>query len=109
MSALADSYALRMAMAHMDPGDAWRIVRASTLWDRLEPDFPAASTGWDWPRCGQRLVLMVGPSGAGKSTYAAEHYDRGDVVSSDAIRVDKSPSEAFKRALPYIEFSTRLR
>ena len=79
-------YRLRTAMAHSDPGDAFRIVQASGLWERLEPDFPAASTGWDWPRCGQRLVLLIGPSGAGKSTYAAEHYDPAEIVSSDAIR-----------------------
>jgi predicted kinase len=83
---LEHCYRLRTAMAHSDPGDGYRIVQASALWERLESDFPAASTGWDWPRCGQRLVLLIGPSGAGKSTYAAEHYDPAEIVSSDAIR-----------------------
>lgn len=83
---LDDCLRLRRAMAHADPGDAYRIVRASERWERLEPDFPAASTGWDWPRCGQSMVVMVGPSGAGKSTYAQAHYDQLEIVSSDAIR-----------------------
>jgi predicted kinase len=83
---LDDCLKLRRAMAHADPGDAFRIIRASERWERLEPDFPAASTGWEWPRCGQSMVMMVGPSGAGKSTYAQAHYDRAEIVSSDAIR-----------------------
>jgi predicted kinase len=77
---------LRTAMAHSDPGDANRIVQTSALWEQLEPDFATHTAGWDWPRCGQRLVLLIGQSGAGKSTYAAEHYDTTEVVSSDAIR-----------------------
>lgn len=30
--------------------------------------------------------MLVGPSGAGKSTWAAQHYRRQEVVSSDALR-----------------------
>ncbi len=83
---LDDCLKLRRAMAHADPGEAFRIVRVSERWEKLEPDFPAASTGWDWPRCGQSMVMLVGPSCAGKSTYAQAHYDPADIVSSDAIR-----------------------
>ncbi len=85
---LGDCLSLRRAMAHSDPGGTFRIIRMSERWERLEPDFPTASVGWDWPRCGQSLVMMVGPSGAGKSTYAADHYDGAEIVSSDAIRGD---------------------
>ncbi len=83
---LDDCLKLRRAMAHADPGEAFRIERVSERWERLEPDFPAASTGWDWPRCGQSMVVLVGPSCAGKSTYAQANYDQADIVSSDAIR-----------------------
>jgi hypothetical protein len=48
---LNDCLGLRRAMAHVDPGDTWRIIRASNLWEKLSDDFPAASIGWDWPRC----------------------------------------------------------
>ena len=88
MALIDHCYRLRTSMAHADPGDTRRIVEASALWERLESDFPVGSAGWDWPRCGQRLVLLVGPSGAGKSTYAGAHYDAGEIVSSDAIRED---------------------
>lgn len=85
---LQDCLKLRRSMAHAEPGEAWRIMRASERWEHLEPDFPAASTGWDWPRCGQSMVVLVGPSGAGKSTYAEAHYDQADIISSDAIRLE---------------------
>jgi len=32
------------------------------------------------------LVVLVGPSGSGKSTWAATHYRREEVVSSDVLR-----------------------
>ena len=32
------------------------------------------------------LVLLVGPSGAGKTTFAREHFERYQVVSSDELR-----------------------
>ena len=80
-------------MAHVDPAEPWLTARASEQWEAMEHDFPHAAAGWDWPRCGQGLVLMVGPSGAGKSTYAAQSYDPADIVSSDAIRVELFGSE----------------
>ena len=85
---LDDCLKLRRSMAHSEPADAYRIARVSERWEQLEPDFPAASTGWEWPRCGQSMVVMVGPSCAGKSTYAEAHYDRADIISSDAIRLE---------------------
>jgi hypothetical protein len=79
-------YRLRTAMAHADPGETGCVVAASSIWERIEADFPSACAGWDWPRCGQSLVLLTGPWGGGKSTYAAAHYDPADVVSFDTIR-----------------------
>ncbi len=32
------------------------------------------------------VVVLVGPSGSGKSTWAAAHYRREEIVSSDALR-----------------------
>ncbi|MFC8501539.1 LLM class flavin-dependent oxidoreductase [Pedococcus sp. NPDC057267] len=32
------------------------------------------------------MVVLVGPTGSGKSTWAARHYRRTEVVSSDALR-----------------------
>ena len=32
------------------------------------------------------LIVLVGPAGSGKSTWAAQHYRRGAIVSSDALR-----------------------
>lgn len=40
------------------------------------------------------LVLLVGPAGAGKSTFAAAHFARSQVVSSDAVREMLSDDEA---------------
>ena len=32
------------------------------------------------------LVLLVGPSGAGKSTFARQHFQPNQVISSDDLR-----------------------
>ncbi len=32
------------------------------------------------------VVVLVGPSGSGKSTWAAKHFARNEIVSSDALR-----------------------
>ncbi|WP_156358292.1 AAA family ATPase [Sphingobium sp. Leaf26] len=79
---------LRMSMAHMEPADPTILISASRAWDRIVAniDDVADVQGWDWPRCGQRLVLLVGPSGAGKTTYAAANFVDETVLSSDAIR-----------------------
>ncbi|MGO4740762.1 AAA family ATPase [Bosea sp. 2KB_26] len=77
---------LRRQMAHAEPGDARRIRAASELWEELASKFPERAHAWDWPRCGQRLVLLVGPSGAGKSHWAVRNHDPNEIVSSDSIR-----------------------
>jgi hypothetical protein len=83
---LLDCIALRRGMAHMDPGDGWRIKRVSETWEDVGHSFPDGCLGWEWPRCGQKLVMMVGPSGAGKTTWAKRRYDGTDIISADAIR-----------------------
>ena len=57
------------------------------LWDQLEDQFPDVGVGWEWPRCVQKVTLLVGPTGAGKSTYTRDNFDVNDVISSDAIRL----------------------
>lgn len=52
--------------------------------EALECDIP----GWNWPRCGQTMILTVGPSGAGKSKWSAEQ--NAAVISSDEIRKEHS-------------------
>lgn len=46
------------------------------------------------------LVLLVGPSGSGKTTYAAAHFARTEVVSSDACRALVSDDETNMHATP---------
>jgi predicted kinase len=84
---MMDCRALRRSMAHFEPGSGLRLKRLSDAWEDLSHEFPDECNGWEWPRCGQKLVILVGPSGAGKSTWASRHYDPEDIVSSDAIRV----------------------
>jgi protein phosphatase len=46
------------------------------------------------------LVLLVGPSGSGKTTYAAAHFGRTEVVSSDECRALVSDEETNMDATP---------
>jgi F420-dependent oxidoreductase-like protein len=32
------------------------------------------------------LVVLIGPSGSGKTTWARQHFEEGEIVSSDALR-----------------------
>lgn len=83
---LEDCKALRRQMAHAEPGSAYRIARASAFWEEMCDDFQFDCVAWDWPRCGQRLTLVIGPSGAGKSRWAERNRDPSEVFSSDRIR-----------------------
>ena len=46
------------------------------------------------------LVLLVGPSGSGKTTYAAAHFARTEVVSSDTCRALVCDDETNMDATP---------
>ena len=78
--------ALRRRMAHMEPARADEVRILEDLWTRQSAAVPPVEAGWNWPRCGQVLTVMVGPSGAGKSTWVAVNCEAGTIVSSDAIR-----------------------
>lgn len=79
---LLNCYKLRTLMAHMTPAEALVIVRVSRLWEELRSSFPDGCYGWDWPRCGQKLVVMVGPGRADQASKGGSHSDPADIVSS---------------------------
>ncbi|ANY81307.1 hypothetical protein BB934_26355 [Microvirga ossetica] len=80
--------AVRNTVAHHNVVPADHLIKLSEKWDEIRSNRSEAR-GWDWPRCGQKLVLMVGPSGAGKSTLAKRRYSQDSIVSSDDIRIEK--------------------
>ncbi len=78
----------RNAVAHRDVIAPARINLLSEHYETnreiLEADIP----GWNWPRCGQKMIVTVGPSAAGKSRWSAAQGI--EVVSSDEIRKEIS-------------------
>lgn len=46
------------------------------------------------------LVILIGPSGAGKTTFAARHFSRTEVVSSDECRALVSDDDRNMAATP---------
>ncbi|QIO36947.1 AAA family ATPase [Bradyrhizobium sp. 1(2017)] len=75
---------MRNKVAHPDLLNPDQISKISDYYeahrDLIEGDVP----GWNWPRCGQTMILTVGPSGGGKSTWSSEQGV--EIVSSDEIR-----------------------
>jgi predicted kinase len=81
--------AARNKVAHGDIIDPSLIALLSEAWIGLLDQRPSTSTvGWNWPRCGQRLVIMIGPSCAGKTTLAKRRYDSDAIISTDDIRME---------------------
>ena len=76
----------RRNMAHMEPADIHKVRKIETLWEKFEADFPQIEQGWNWPRCGQTLTIMIGPAAADKSTWARRHFGVENIVSFDKIR-----------------------
>jgi hypothetical protein len=74
----------RNAVAHRDVIPPSTIETFSELYndnvELLECEIP----GWNWPRCGQTMIMTVGPSGAGKTTWSAGQGI--ETVSSDEVR-----------------------
>jgi len=84
---------IRTCMAHLEPVDADRLAELDEAWAIVREDLDDPNRGWDWPRLGQTLTLLVGPTGAGKSTHAAARFRLEEVVSSDAVRAELLGSE----------------
>ncbi|MFB9982383.1 AAA family ATPase [Mesorhizobium kowhaii] len=76
----------RNNIAHNDIPVGALINTLSTTWKTYASSSKKETVGWNWPRCGQKLVMMVGPSGAGKSTFAKTNYPPDEIISADAVR-----------------------
>ena len=80
---------MRNKVAHPDFLRPDQIAKISDYYEAhrelVEGDVP----GWNWPRCGQSMILTVGPSGGGKSSWSAEQGV--EIVSSDEVRKETSP------------------
>jgi predicted kinase len=79
----------RNKVAHRDVIKPEQISQFSDHYEANRDSLAGDIPGWNWPRCGQTMILTIGPSGAGKSTWSAEQGI--EVVSSDEIRKEISP------------------
>ncbi|WP_296747200.1 AAA family ATPase [Mesorhizobium sp.] len=84
----------RNNIAHNEVPDPSLLSLLASSWSTYAVTGRKEVAGWNWPRCGQRLVLMIGPSGAGKSTYARANFAADEIVSSDDIRIELFGSQA---------------
>lgn len=71
----------RNKLAHLTPAKPEWILQISNYWEANQRRFLEDSHGWDWPRCGQRLVVMVGPPCPERTAWAAANFAPGDIVS----------------------------
>lgn len=78
----------RNNIAHNEVPEPSLLEAITNFWNGLNATVRTEHCAWNWPRCGQRLVLLIGPSGAGKSTYAQANFAPEEIVSSDAVRVE---------------------
>lgn len=72
-------------LAHARVINAANLHQLSERWDRVADNLTALVPGWDWPRSGQCLSMMVGPAAGGKSTWAMTQDI--PVVSTDSLRI----------------------
>lgn len=78
----------RNNIAHNEVPAASLLNLLSSTWRSYEVAERKELVGWTWPRCNQRLIVLIGPSGAGKSTYAKANFADEEIVSSDDIRME---------------------
>jgi predicted kinase len=74
----------RNAVAHRDIIPPPTIERFSKLYNDNSELPQCEIPGWDWPRCGQTLIMTVGPSSGGKTTWCASQDV--ETISYDAVR-----------------------
>lgn len=43
------------------------------------------------------LVMLIGPTGAGKSTWAAKHFKKDEIISSDDVRIELGEARGLSR------------
>jgi hypothetical protein len=101
--------AARNAVAHFWPVEARFLIPLSTNWTAIRNS--DRDNLWKWPRCGQRLIVLVGPAGAGKTTYAQRHHGADEVVSSDSLREELFGSRDFQgnQEAVFVELHNRVR
>lgn len=80
----------RNEVAHFDPLAPGRIRLLSEKWNMIKT--AKTDNSWRWPRCDQRLILLIGPSRAGKSAHAKRSYGADEIISLDALRVELTGS-----------------
>jgi predicted kinase len=83
------AHAIRNKVAHPDLVKPDQIARISDYYEAHRELVEADVPGWNWPRCGQSMILTVGPSGGGKSRWSAAQGV--EIVSSDEIRKETNP------------------
>ncbi|AZO66247.1 hypothetical protein EOC93_02570 [Mesorhizobium sp. M6A.T.Ce.TU.002.03.1.1] len=86
MTFLRQTAKARNDIAHNEIPAGTLLNTLSATWKTYAFSSRKETVGWDWPRCGQKLIMMVGPSGAGKSTYAKTNYPPDEIVSADSVR-----------------------
>jgi predicted kinase len=74
----------RNAVAHRDIIPPSTIERFSELYNDSVELLQCEIPGWDWPRCGQTLIMTIGPSSGGKTAWSASQGV--ETISSDAVR-----------------------
>jgi hypothetical protein len=72
-------------LAHARVINSEALHQLSERWERVAEELTAPVPGWDWPRTGQCLSMMIGPAAGGKTTWATAQDI--PVVSTDSLRI----------------------